>query len=954
MATELTTVFLPLINETRMAEYLPGDFQIHTRTGDVGLDIDFAPLELDDQSVFMLAPGEVFFIAAGTTATFTYGPEITAPIDKNVVLVHVVSTYEWAPILATTGQPVAEWWSFEGISTESFEQFLDAHDLESMAAPRGYANGDELRMAVLSGTAGLNELLLDEQPVSFGALITGADDRVSLGVRAWASFESALVELDAVSALATIKSLAPPLADHPLLVQVLSDISTSDVTIHVRFVFWETKRDPNTGAEVDATSETDKGQFVPVSPGSRISLQKRSPGPVYAAIVEETVVDNGQVALIAPRADLNAVNLTGGESLVFRVDVPAGTRFETQYQHARTPRQTHQQMIWGQFSDAWLTEGRSTTDETIGNLDFLVAYENTVVGSVEQPIEYYAGIPVFLQIQYPVVYVSGDGAAATFSIATRKAPKGIQVDIFDAAQTPMGSFRTDEHGQIWGMLALGYDTLQLPFEVIITYEMVDESIGLLPINGEVVNTETPFSSANTYSSNSDSRNSDAFFDPLKSSLGKPYGNSTATQLVTIQVGFAGVGGTAVSDFSSVDGRHAGIMHALQQLRYIHQWYYHLTEGFALNGVNESWSSILARHNQGQGTWATSSDPTDQNYLIALPMVRVAPPFSSKPEDLFGEADCYDLPTSGIKTRTWCLTLYGYGTFTMNSTLAGKPVVKDNKAQFWRIHTIWHEFTHAVVNMALERLFKMETHIGMTLAKDQSTSGSIYNVIFDSLDSNNNNFPLSGGWSALEEALGAVPEVALMETATGTQPQFDPPPPASPRHLIVNYLPNPGTYLKLDQGMNVDLNQKMGLPPLTDRRLGLRVPIAFTWAMWSALKNVGGFSQTLLNHVTGDQALNDLSDAVSYLQPAQLAKAKAIFQALFWGPIVALRTPDIPSIPPQWNDLTQPAFGPTTFGFMQAIQTKFWNRLNAAEKTAIKDLFGDADNPESFYLWFSFP
>jgi hypothetical protein len=144
---------------------------------------------------------------------------------------------------------------------------------------------------------------------------------------------------------------------------------------------------------------------------------------------------------------------------------------------------------------------------------------------------------------------------------------------------------------------------------------------------------------------------------------------------------------------------------------------------------------------------------------------------------------------------------------------------------------------------------------------------------------------------------------------------------------------------------------LGPPVFKDRRLGLRVPIAFAWALWDALSTVGGFNTTLEKYVMGNQVLNDLRDAVPYLSTA---KAKDLFQALFWGPLVASRVPDIPGPLPQWNDLIRPAYGPTTFSFMQIIETDYWGNLNNADQKAIKDLFGNADNPLSYYLWFGFP
>jgi hypothetical protein len=348
-------------------------------------------------------------------------------------------------------------------------------------------------------------LLSDEEPAPLVSLDPPVNGVYTLCLRAWATYDTGVLELDAATALATFKQLAPSLEAHPLLAAVVGVVSASDVTIHVRFVYWL----PNVA---NAPDETHKGSFDFVTPGSRISLQKKTGAGNFQPIVEEEVVANGQVTLVVPRADLNAVNLAAGESLAFRVDLPTAMRFTPQYQHNGTPRKAPDRLVWGVFADnTWVTEGRSTTDEAIDSLDFLVNYSNSVVGSSAQPIEYYAGVPVFLQITYPVVYTVGAGAAAKFASLIRKAPKGLLVEIRDATtpapQAALGTFRTDEHGQIWGTLLQGYDGMVAPLEVVIKYEIADSSIGLLTIEGEVVeggNTVT------SYSSNVDARN---FYSP---------------------------------------------------------------------------------------------------------------------------------------------------------------------------------------------------------------------------------------------------------------------------------------------------------------------------------------------------------------------------------------------------------------------------------------------------------
>jgi hypothetical protein len=954
MATDLTTVFLPLVDEAHMAAHPSSELALHAHTVDTGLDVTFAETTGIDPAVFMIAPGEVFCVLAGTTKTFAAGPTVTAPADRHVLLFHIVTTYEWAPILAPSGQPVAEWWAVEGIALDSFETFLDGADLATIGGGRGYASGEDYRLAIVGGLASFNVLLGDKAAAPVATLDAPVNGARTLGLRAWATFATGLLELDAGTAIATFAQLAPSLTAHPLLVAVSSDVSTRDVTIHVRFVCWT----PNAAS----ADETSKGQSVPVPVNSKISLRKRSAAGAYTSIVDAVVAANGQVALVAPRAALNAVNLAAGERLAFHLEVPAGSPFTPQYQHNQTPRGPAAGLTWSSTPDTWGTDGRSTIDEAIVNLDFLVNYANAVVGLSAQPIEYYAGLPVFLQITYPTVYTTGAGAAAKFATQMRKAPKGLVVEIRDAATPPaqpaLATFRTDEHGQVWGVVLTGSDGLAAPIEVIVKYEIEDTGIGLLKIEGDVVEGGNP--PVSSYSSKANPINSVTFAAPIKSSIGKPTGAGVATGLAPLQVGSVAIGTGAVSDFTSVDGRHAGVVHALQQLRYVHQWFHYLTDGFTFASNDESWSGILARSNGAAGTWPSAPTAADQNYTIALPVVRVTEPLPGAAEDRFGEADLDELAGSGgQKQRRWRLTLRGHTHFTMNSTLAGVPVALPNKEQFWRCHTIWHEWTHAVVNVVLERLKNFDNNTYMTYNKNDTTSGRVPGVIVDDFDPRVGGFRMSGGWSTLEEGLAAIPEAALRETCSGFTPVYDPSDTAAPRFLVVDIdaagnqdgVVTRGADLDLNQGLQVNLNLKIvGAPPLNDQRLGLRVPLAFTFGLWTALRQVGRFNETLEARVTGAH-LNDLKDAVAYLSSA---KAKRVFQALVWGPLVASRTPDVPGSPPQWHDLTVDAFGPTTFSFMHAIQTKFWTTPAGADRTAVKKLLGKADSPLSFYVWFSFP
>jgi hypothetical protein len=195
----------------------------------------------------------------------------------------------------------------------------------------------------------------------------------------------------------------------------------------------------------------------------------------------------------------------------------------------------------------------------------------------------------------------------------------------------------------------------------------------------------------------------------------------------------------------------------------------------------------------------------------------------------------------------------------------------------------------------------------------------------------------------------------MKKASGVEPVWDPGPASNPRHLVMDHdtkgmadhILDRAVDLKLDDGP-LPFDRIGGGAQIQDERLGLRVPIAFTWALWTALEKVGAFDRTLTPFVTGVDPVNELDSVVPYLlSPA----SRQVFQSLFWGPLIASRTPDIAGPPGQWNDLTGPAPAPTTFSFITALQHNYWAGFAAADQTKIRDLFGKADNPESYYIWF---
>ena len=128
------------------------------------------------------------------------------------------------------------------------------------------------------------------------------------------------------------------------------------------------------------------------------------------------------------------------------------------------------------------------------------------------------------------------------------------------------------------------------------------------------------------------------------------------------------------------------------------------------------------------------------------------------------------------------------------------------------------------------------------------------------------------------------------------------------------------------------------------------------SLWEAFKLEAGAAANVKTVLSEAGSLlvsgNDLADTLPYLRDPQ---AQAAFQNLIWGPLIASATPpnaDIPNSVPEWPGLLTPVNVPTTFSFMQIIEDDFW--LGLTQKAQLKKLFGDADDPISYYLWFGFP
>jgi hypothetical protein len=945
----MAIVAVPVLTAPRWPAYTAASFALSAR-GAQGTDVAFTPVEVGDRALHVVAPGVFFFVAAGTTVTPLDGPTITAGADRHVLLVHNVEAWEWAGALAPIGQPLADWWALEGVSRESVEAFLDGLPLDNLASARNFASGADLRTEVLAGRASITVL----DTVAIGELEVAADGRATLGVSCFAGS----VEVNALSALATLSAIDPALAPHPLIAAAGAGALASDISIHVKFVHFAPKT-------TNAASAVDKGDFAPIParPGATIALQKRTAAGVFEDLVSAPTGAGGQVALLLPRADLAAkVSLAAGDTLLFRLRLPGAT-FVTQYQHDNAPREANAGLSWRGVADEWATEGLVTTDRSVTSLDFIARADpatgatigpaGTSVGSAAQPLEYYAGVPLFAQVQYPVLFVVGGagGAGQLFRQEMRAAPKGVVLTLRNAAGV-LGTFRTDEHGQVWGSVTT-WNPDDVALEARVEYRMEDPSIRLVEISG-AVNDLGAANEARFFSSLSDTEH------PLSfgfggTSIGQRIQVPGDVGLETLQVGSIAIT-NADQNVASASGRHAAVLFAFQHIRYIHQWFHHLTSGYPAGPGDLAWSTLLEKNTNGAaGVFA-----------MKPPMVRVLPVLPAAPVRM-GEVDVEseNVMVAGVPTDIirWVLKLYG----NENFSLGGAIHQGGNVVEMWRVHTIWHEYTHAVFKIAYDLMPDLPgIYIDFNAAKDASTSWTV-NVPHD-------------GWSTLDEAFAAIPEVALLEQISGRPPVIAANPAGVQQFWTAEPRPGGGANYYLDEGLLVARapNPKTGKLErgALDKRLGLRVPEAFTWALWTLLKKLGGFRSmaALCAATRGIPTAHDLRDDVPYLKTAADA---LLFQRVVWEPLMTLRAPDFPGppLPRKWDDIdpaqlgapngdhaTSPLMlvnGPTTLRLIEIFKDSFYPLLPAADRAVVRNLYGDVPDPAgaqptdqiAYYLWF---
>jgi hypothetical protein len=925
------TLYCPLIAQAGWGRYAPTEqvpvpFTV-TPTAGAEVGIAFTAADPADLDVFLIGDAQVYFVAKGTTITLSFGqftgPTVTAPADRDLAALWI----DPAKLTAcdSIGQPKPEWWTFEvdpdpGVTVLSLIQGFVAAD----AAAKGLTEAD---LQAKFG-AGLAPIWVKPAtgPLAIGKLALQVGP-VSTRIRAYGVFGGAATQLDALSALLSLATVEPTLAPpagatdspHPVLRDAKAVAATSPVTLHARFVFFEP-----TSSTGNATSLPGKGDFNAVPVGSTIALQKRS-GTTYTTLASAAVASNGQVALTVARADLASQAAT--DVMLLRLTLPANTTVVPQYQHKNEPREAPQAFETDGVSHQWLTEGIGSRDGALPDLNLLRTLAGTAVGSAASPIEFSAGFHLFLKLCFPVVYTSGSDPNAQFKVKSTLLPKGVMVWIKDGT-TELARFRTDEHGMIFGTVTRWRSPLA-HFDLYVVYDIVDPSVRLQRLAGGTLATSGTVTDAMSIE----------HIDVAVMARGT---RDIPRVLDVVEVTTAAY---PPSSFNAPLGHSAGVLFAFQQIRYVHQWWHALTddagEAPANRIVDKSFATLLE---ELATPTSTEFQYQGKKYKRGLPVVVVAEPVANR-GDIYGAAlrDPYKVGSDDF--YRWALTLYGKNSFRMGETLTKStpaggtttfvPRVPD-RVQFWRPHTIWHEYSHVVVNIALGLLDDLAADDRFIAVK------SAFPAEIDRIAAN--------GWDVLSEGIPYLVQNALEGSISGSTPVLVDP---AKTPTFIKVLDTGGAVIQLDAGATT---------PLADKRLGLRVTQPFVFGLWAALTRIGAL-QDLQSVFSGPPKGNELATTATFLSTQA---ANHAFRRLVWGPLRMIRVPTVP--PQSWTDIggtpTAPITiqAPTTFDFLRLFKTSFYPGLTAADQAIVRDLFGDVSapdpidnspNPEqvSYYLWF---
>lgn len=953
----MDTLFAPLIHPSRMAAYQPTDFTFSAAADDA-LEITFTPLEREDLDVHLPAQCLIFLLPAGVTTAILGGPTVTPALDALAIQILSLSNIATeARAKSNPPSPFAPWWIVEGIERGDLMRFIraDPEQERRQATAKGYGGVGNYRDAIETGTTSFNVSYNDEvgkplsEPLVVTTLTGRPGDPVTFRISTWYAWDGPPTQystMPASSCLATLGVLKPSLAAHPLVMRAGSDLMAGDLGIHVAFQYWVPAQ-PIPPARI--ASETDKGTFERMPAGTVVRLMKVSTlDPNTRTEVASGVLDaDGKIAFSAGATQPQAVARAGlataaNEVLAFQVET--SNRFVTQYQRDGSPRSDPAELSYGAnpTPGVWLTYGLASTTGEPGSLTGLDTYPGASLGLPSAPIVYNVGIPVFLQIEYVRLLV----VASAYTTSYERAPKGVLVSVTNDAETDLGVFRTDENGQVYGLVT-AWNPAAVDLRIRVHYQIEDRppagsyyDLGLPRIDGVVQNADPPTVPVETHfdsswenpQASSRGRQNFGFSGPFSgANLGFPA--ATPPGLEVVKVGAIGTGRLGVGDSqyeSSVEGltgrrsgkrlygEHGGLLDALKTLRHAHEWWHNLTAtvGSATPQphLQQGWRDLFD---------AWHRDPVDNAGLT----VRVVPS-----TNVMARGGASQVPG----TDRFHLYLLHPGAWnTLRPMAAGEAPLKPQAlALLWNRGTVHHEFAHIVLMVAAEL-------VGANSAGLAAGVG-VYNNAYRPLQIERETFtPLLEGVSNTLSLMVQSSNGTMLGEQFGMH--------SSGTIVVLSFKDDP----QLDPLITSGKTKANGT---VDPRLGLFVPGALANAQWRLLAGAAPSLGPIPDITAPDPKKPDLRDILGDITNTA---ARTLFQRVVWLPMRALSVPDsVSGSTRRWLDLEGNKAYPTTFSLMNhlANHPDCYPALSGApgaEKDQVRALFGTATGL-SWHLWNQWP
>lgn len=942
----MENVYVPILSADRMGSYQDGDFSLSAAGGPY-LEITFTPQEDADKTVYMVAPGLVFFLRAANSPWSLIDGPASIQLSEDAVAIQVLNVDAMHPLLTDTATRPVTWWIIEGVTEVSFDRFLDElaaietayPDVATLEAQRQKQDPAlsiiEYRDKILNGEYSVN-VASTAIPVVLAELGMATNSQGTFRIHtyyAWRPNPTAnptYEQISSLSALSTLDLLNNLWQAHPLVAAAKGAVAAEPLAIYVRFLYWT----PNPAT---ATREDDKGAFVSLPSGTAVQLIRVN----HNDAADYTVVRSGQVnadGLVEFNVggsdpysvDRDTLNLAAfpDYDLAFLIDTDRA--FETQYQRDATPREPDTQVAWGAGGNTrpiWMTVGFKSVDGAQeGWFGDMMDWATTSISLEKSPLEFYVGIPLFLQFEYLKIYSITNRYYSDYD----RLPKGMMVEIANGTMA-LGTFYTDENGQLWGSL-FRWDPADREIRILLHYTMEDAAEELPRITGEVQIDTDPAPAgerwrvSNSFDFSQHPAGSTApfgyhtidFSQEERSAIGKPKKNG----LERMRVGEAKTGKNHDSRLGFFDtsdtrgGADAALVHTFKIVRYAHQLWRDLT-GTTV-GVRDRWGTIFWSYNY----------PPGANAILHL-IIQIPDTGQPNDPDVARKRPETTLEHDAAGNNYFTMTFPGFDRWDLHQEQATRGAFSSEYVQskLWESAHVFHEFTHVLFHLTTG----LYPRIGQRYADMAAALAGVPSYWdFDRFTAHSH-ISLAEAISVLTDLIATGTHQGNTIAKLGGVPQIKSSPEPAGADPITG-LDDP-TLLGTDQN---------GASYVAT---GLRVPGALATGLWEYLK-LGPFKMKQLR-ITDSPDLREKNDFLT--DPV----VRSRFENVVWRPLRALNTPDNNG-PDTWHDFhwTDPTTGAwitaapcsTSYSFAWHIQQDFFPGLSPEDQVRLQETF------EAWYLW----